>query len=453
MILGLDFGTTGVRGCLRQEKHIEFYTVDYPTASFLSQRTSRSKGEHTQSPQGWIEALENLLLQIPQNKRQQIQKIILDATSSTVLLCLPKKKGAFALTDALMYSDQRAKSQAAAIAKQVQKLTADPLHAPTNAVLGSTSTLAKVMWLKENHLTPNNDQNSILCHQIDWLNGYFTGQYQITDENNALKLGYNPITRSWPEWITEWVSPLKLPKVQPAGHFLAKIRPEVAQQFDLPFQCQVYCGTTDSIAAFLATGAQKLGDGVTSLGSTLAIKQLTDRPIYQPESGVYSHRLGDLWLVGGASNSGGAVALKYFELDELKLRLSNITKRLDDGSLSLPTGLDYYPLLQKGERFPIFEPNLPPRLTPKPDDPDKFLLGIIEGLVSIEKLAYQKLNQAAASESGKVKQVFSVGGGTKNLVWQQLREQTLTKFLDVKIKKPLQTEAAFGVTQLLSNTN
>jgi len=446
VILGLDFGTSGVRGCLRQEKHIEFYTVDYPTASFLSHRTSRSKGEHTQPPQNWIETLKQLLLQIPKNKRQQIQKIILDATSSTVLLCQPQKEGIFAITDALMYNDQRAKSQAAAIAKHVQKLTADQLHAPISAVLGPTSTLAKVMWLKENHLTRS--QNPILCHQIDWLNGYLTGQYQITDENNALKLGYNPITRSWPEWIAEWVAPLKLPKVRPAGQFLAKIRPEIARQFGLPPHCQVYCGTTDSIAAFLATGAQKLGDAVTSLGSTLAIKQLTDRPIYQPESGVYSHRLGDLWLVGGASNSGGAVALKHFELDELKLRLSNIAKRLDDGSLSLPTGLDYYPLLQKGERFPIFDPNVPPKL--KPDkDMDKFLLGIIEGLVNIEKLAYQKLNQASGSESGKVKQVFSVGGGTKNLIWQQLREQTLTKFLDVKIKKPLQTEAAFGVTQLL----
>ena len=40
--------------------------------------------------------------------------------------------------------------------------------------------------------------------------------------------------------------------------------------------CLVVGGTTDSIAAFLAAGAERVGEAVTSLGSTVAIKLLSD---------------------------------------------------------------------------------------------------------------------------------------------------------------------------------
>src|SRR3546814_17941127 len=65
-------------------------------------------------------------------------------------------------------------------------------------------------------------------------------------------------------------------------------------------------GTTDGVAAFIATQASGIGDAVTSLGSTLTLKILSARPIFAPAMGVYSHRLGERWLAGGASNSRAA---------------------------------------------------------------------------------------------------------------------------------------------------
>lgn len=58
----------------------------------------------------------------------------------------------------------------------------------------------------------------------------------------------------------------------------------------------------DSIAAFLAVGIDpsELGAAVTSLGSTLAVKLLSDSRVDDAAYGVYSHRLGDTWLVGAA---------------------------------------------------------------------------------------------------------------------------------------------------------
>ena len=54
----------------------------------------------------------------------------------------------------------------------------------------------------------------------------------------------------------------------------------------------------DSVAAFVAAGVRRPGEAVTSLGSTLAVKLLSDTRVDDAATGVYSHRLGNTWLVG-----------------------------------------------------------------------------------------------------------------------------------------------------------
>ncbi len=57
-------------------------------------------------------------------------------------------------------------------------------------------------------------------------------------------------------------------------------------------------GAADSVAAFVAAGVAEPGEAVTSLGSTLAVKLLSGARVDDAATGVYSHRLGDAWLVG-----------------------------------------------------------------------------------------------------------------------------------------------------------
>ncbi|RYR34646.1 hypothetical protein Ahy_A10g049619 [Arachis hypogaea] len=80
---------------------------------------------------------------------------------------------------------------------------------------------------------------------------------------------------------------------------------------------------------------------VTSLGSTLAIKLLSNTRIEDSRFGVYSHRLDDKWLIGGASNTGGAVLRQLFTDDQLE----ELSEHIDPSKTSL---LDYYPLPKTG---------------------------------------------------------------------------------------------------------
>lgn len=425
-ILGIDVGTSGMRAVVVESKGFSEEKIVFSTTVTMP-FPERTSNQSEQNPAIWLITLEKLFSQLQTyNNLSNITKLVLDATSSTVLLCdlngTPK-------TTALMYDDKRAQTQA----NHIKKIAPDESGAH-----GASSTLSKVLWL-ENNLQQTLDSfesNSyVICHQIDFLNHFLTGKINITDENNALKLGYDSVNQRWPDWIKPLISS-PLPKVITPGSELAKIQPGLAQKYNLNSDLMVFAGTTDSIAAFLASGAHQVGDAVTSLGSTLAIKLLSDRPVFAPQYGIYSHHLKGQWLVGGASNAGGAVLLKYFALDTLIELLPQI-------HFDKPTHLHYYPLLEPGERFPISNAKLPPKLTPRPDSDIEFLQAIIEGLVEIEVLAYERLSELGTP---KVKRIFTAGGGLKNAVWMTLRAQQLT----AEIEPANNTDAAFGVTRLIS---
>ncbi len=150
--------------------------------------------------------------------------------------------------------------------------------------------------------------------------------------------------------------------------------------------------------------------------------------------GIYSHRFGDRWLVGGASNTGGAVLKKYFTTEEL-IELS------DRISTSQASPLDYYPLLKPGDRFPINDPELQARLEPQPLDRVEFLHGLLESIARIEAQGYRLLESLGATP---LKQIFTAGGGAHNPTWTAIRQRQL----GVPVVIAPQTEAAYGTASL-----
>ncbi|MEM1238502.1 MAG: FGGY-family carbohydrate kinase [Cyanobacteria bacterium P01_H01_bin.26] len=404
--LGIDFGTSGARAIAidGSGQVVAETRCPYPTRE--------------PEADGWCHTLWILIDQIPAGIRRKMAAIAIDGTSGTVLLC---DRNHTPLTQPLLYNDARGGIP-----------TVAPATSPAHS---ATSSLAKALWWQANLPTHTLTQVQYLVHQADWLSSLLHGKPGITDYNNALKLGYEPQTLEYPTWLKALGIGPWLPQVLTPGAAIAPVQPDIAQRFGLPQNCLIKAGTTDSIAAFLASGAHAIGDAVTSLGSTIVLKLLSPIAINDAPSGIYSHRLGQQWLVGGASNTGGAVLQRYFTTAELRRLSAKI-------NTSLPSGLDYYPLLIPGERFPISDPNLAPRLTPRPAKPEIFLHGLLESMARIEAQGYQTLTTLGA---GPVKRVFTAGGGAQNLVWQTLRAQALG---EISLVPPLHTEAAYGTARL-----
>ena len=103
--------------------------------------------------------------------------------------------------------------------------------------------------------------------------------------------------------------------------------------------------------------------------------------------------------------------------------------------------MDYYPLPAPGERFPINDAALQPRLEPRPSSEARFFQGILEGLTRIEQRGYRLLSELGAPYPVRV---VTVGGGATNLSWMKIRED----MLGVPVVKAAQQEAAYGAALL-----
>ncbi|NEP81213.1 MAG: FGGY-family carbohydrate kinase [Okeania sp. SIO3C4] len=415
--LGLDFGTSGARSVVIDSN----FQVKAQT-QYVWENTQENKLPHV-----WQTALFNLISDIPQEMRGDIRAIAIDGTSATVLLCDGDGKP---MTEALIYNDSRGVAM-------MDKLR--NIAPPNHPVISATSSLAKLLWLIENVSLAN--KSYYFLHQADWLGFLLHGKLGVSDYNNVLKLGYDVGNLSYPDWLTSFVNSevgvnILLPEVVTPGSIVGNITVEVVDSLGLSPECVICGGTTDSIAAFIASGANTPGEAVTSLGSTLVLKLLSRTRVDDAKYGIYSHRLGDLWLVGGASNTGGAVLRHFFTDDEL----SSLSSQIDSNAES---GLDYYPLLQKGDRFPINDPELLPRLAPRPENSVKFLHGLLEGIAKIELRGYELLQALSAAT---IKNVYTVGGGAKNSTFTAIRG----RYLQVPITKAVYADAAYGSAVLAS---
>ena len=279
----------------------------------------------------------------------------------------------------------------------------------------------------------------------------------VTDDNNQLKAGWDPGAREYEPWLRGHPAAAHLaPRVLRPGDATGcnvVVEKKSGKSTYLPAGCLLAGGTTDSIAATLAAGVRSTpGDAVTSLGSSLAIKLVSDQRIDDGRRGIYSHLIpGDgedkesVWLVGGSSNAGCAVFRSEFGPDDSVLeRLTAEIEKKEEASSSTPTttGLDYYPLPRKGERFPVCDPEKQPVLGPRPASEALHLKAILEGITAIEAAGFAALEELGAP---KPTRVLTAGGGAKNAVWTRMRARALSPAV---VTVAEEGEAAYGAALL-----
>ena len=409
--LGMDFGTSGARACV----------IDDDLAIVWEQHVAYPDRATTQTD--WRSALHALLSAVPKNIALHLHGLAIDATSGTVLLCDAELEP---VSPALLYHDSQAQQQA----EQLKTIAPEG-----HIVCSATSGLAKFLWLtQQSEAGICLASGAYFLHQADWLTALLSGEPGVSDYHNALKTGYDVERLCWPNWIIALPHAHLLPQVLAPGAIIGTIRGDIARHFGIRPQCNIHAGTTDSIAAFIAAGINEdineMGIGVSSLGTTLVLKQLSAQRIEAPEFGVYSHRYGDLWLMGGASNTGAGILRHYFD----DAQLSALSRQIDP---LRDSPLNYYPLTTTGERFPVNDAQLAPQLEPRPQHDVEFLHGLLQSLSRIEVAGYARLTALGAP---LLKRVVSNGGGAKNTVWMQMRE----RLLGVPVVMAKHSDAAYG---------
>jgi D-ribulokinase len=453
---GVDLGTSGAR--------LSIVQID-PTASSSSSSSSSSSGAverfasslpwkdgQYDDPAAWLAAVTTLLRRAAAAVDDDISTLQSLCISGTSASCLVVDVSTTDLSLVVRYQPRM--YDYAVSSKSIEQVLID--HAPArHTTLSPTSSLSKLLdW----HLDSPLASHHRLLHQADYVTMNLLADRSATysDWHNCLKLGYDVRRLEWPLWLRRCLGAVHLDtNVLPArvvapGATIGPIDPVWARDLGLPESCTLTAGTTDSNAAFMAAGtAGRVGAAVTSLGSTLAIKQLSAVYVEDSTRGVYSHRFPsqqkqqELWLVGGASNVGCAVLRQQNYTDDELVDCSN---KIDPTIDSL---LNYYPLTKNGERFPISDPNKKSVLEPVPEDRTEFLHGILQGISNVERDGYLALTALGASPPTTI---LTAGGGSRNPMWTEMRQRKLREvFPNVTVKVAANTQASFGAALLAAS--
>ena len=406
LVLGIDLGTSGVRiAIINANKKILF------TSSKIY-----SKG--LEISEDWINSLKNLIQEIPKGLKEKLVSCSVDGTSGTLLAC--KRNGeplGKALPYFLSFSEYK---------YEIEKLFTK--ECAGSSISGSVGRALRLTALYGNEI--------ILRHQADWISGWLINNWDYGEEGNNIRMGWDISNSSWPESFQnlKWLK--CLPKIIPSGPIMGNLCNKKAIELSLPKNLQVIAGTTDANAGVLATFSNK-NDGITILGSTILIKKFVNKPV--EGKGISNHKLLGNWLCGGASNTGAAILLDFFNLEYIE----ELSKQINPNKSS---GLNLLPLSSRGERFPIDDPNLQPKLEPRPVSDSLYLHALFEGLAKIEARGWQKLNKLGADLP---QQIITIGGGAKNITWKKIREREIGIPIKICNRPPAAGVASIALEGLL----
>ncbi|MBC7319668.1 FGGY-family carbohydrate kinase [bacterium] len=418
LFLGLDLGTQGVR----------IVIVD-KDGNILSASEDIFKEDSTDPSYWWRISREVLGSAISGLKKDdRILSIAVTSTSGTVV-CVDDRGEP--LMPALMYSDLRGAEESKILNEYLKELT-EKLGYRFNA----SYALSKILWLK-NNLPEVYKKTRYFLSPTDFINLKLTGVLGITDHTNALKFGFDLVDYRWSPRIEELGIEIdKLPKVTTPGEFIGNVKRELLEEFGINYDIPVFTGLTDGTSGQIASGAVRIGESSTTLGTTLVIKGVSSSLIKDPLGRFYSHLHPEKnrWFPGGSSNVGGEALEKVFPGEnyrELDKRIENL----------VPSSLIVYPLVREGERFPFVNPKATGFVVGNPSSKEELYLGYLEGVAYVERLCYEMLSEIGVESSDTV---YTVGGGSKSYIWLRIRASIMNKVL----KRPKSATSGMGVAIL-----
>lgn len=410
LLLGLDFGTGGVRaGLYDLHSHKLVQVAEAPYATEYPQL-----GWAEQSPQQWWSALGTACRTLmAQAGHPHVAAVCVAATASTVVAA---RSNGEPLRPALLWMDCRATAESAR--------TALVDHPMMNAGGDAVEWLIpKAIWLAHNEPQVYADADRI-CEAVDWINFQLTGRWVASQLNASCKWNYDTLNQRFPVELYEelGVPELadKLPReVIPVGGRIGQLSASAASHLGLSRDTLVAQGGIDAHMAMLSAGTTGAGEllfiGGTSVVQLMHTPQRVDVPgIWGPYPGAL---LDGQWLMEGGQVSAGSIlnwlAQKMFGLNDAEhQQMIKKAAQLAPGSTGLLV-LDYW----MGNRTPYRSPDMRGAILGLSLNHDRHDLY----RASVEAIALGSANvfHTWRSQGIDITRVVAAGGFQKNPLWLQ----------------------------------
>ncbi|UCH27737.1 MAG: gluconokinase [Trueperaceae bacterium] len=350
LVIGLDLGTSACKAVALDSRGRVRITAQ-ASYSLKSDSEGRAEQDAHEVWQAVVSTLSDLTVQAGDLPLSGL------SLSGAMHNFLPVDAGGEPLGPAMTWADTRPDARPL-------RAKADPhtLYQRTGCPLQSIYHPAKLAWLARAQPQTFAAAKRFVAIK-DWVLYRLTGSL-VTDSGLASTTGLLDIHRLvWDEeaMTLAGIRPEQLPELVSADTVVGGITDEAAALTGLPPGLPVVAGSSDGGLANLGAGVVVPGMTVVTVGTSAAIRHLSERPRFDPQARTWSYLLTPgRHFSGGAINSGGLVLewvrrIFYSDLP----RAAGFEALLEDATSSEPQRGDlvWLPYLA-GERSPHWDPHL-----------------------------------------------------------------------------------------------
>ncbi|WP_010304334.1 gluconokinase [Kurthia senegalensis] len=357
--IGVDIGTTCTKALLFDEngKVLNDASFGYP---LLSPTPSVAE----QDPEEIFKAVVKTLKNVINLNNYDVSSLQFVSFSAAMHSLIAMDAQNNPLTNSITWADSRATKYAEKIkndwnGQEIYMRTGTPIH--------PMSPLSKITWLRHEKPEIFNATKKFIGIK-EYVFYKLFNQY-IVDHSIASATGlFNLKTTDWDDeaLAVAGIRKDQLSALAPTTTIVTNILPSMAEKIGLPKDIRFVIGANDGVLSNLGVNAIDPGVVAVTIGTSGAIRTVSDKPITDPKGRIFCYVLTDKhWVIGGPVNNGG-MTFRWVR-DELASSEVETAKRLGIDPYEVLTkiaervmpgaeGLLFHPYLA-GERAPLWNAN------------------------------------------------------------------------------------------------
>ncbi|MDZ4094122.1 MAG: xylulokinase [Paracoccaceae bacterium] len=400
MYIGLDLGTSGLKGILIDENQVVLAEASAPLS------VSRPhEGWSEQSPADWIATAETVMDALAAGRSlsavrgiglsgQMHGATLLDAADEVLRPCI-------------LWNDTRSFAEAA-------RLDEDPMfRRVTGNIVFPGFTAPKLLWVQK-HEPAIWDRVATVLLPKDYLRLWLSGEHAAEMSDAAGTSWLDTGRRDWSDDLlaATGLSRGHMPRLVEGSAVSGTLRPGLAARWGLPRGVVIAGGGGDNAASGVGVGVVRAGEAFVSLGTSGVLFAANDGYQPAPETAVHTfcHALPGTWHQMGVILAA-TDALNWYAglVGETAASLT-----ADMGTLRAPGKTLFLPYLG-GERTPLNDAAIRGAFLGLEHATDRAAgtRAVLEGVT----FAFRDCRDALAATGTRLERLIAVGGGSRSDYW------------------------------------
>ena len=428
MYIGLDLGTSGLKGILMDESQ---RVLAEATAPLTVERPAEGWSE--QAPASWISAAEIVLGNLAAHGLGAVKGIGLSGHMHGATLL---DNGDQVLRPCILWNDTRSFAEAAALDAKPE------FRNLSGNIVFPGFTAPKLDWLRK-HEPALWDKVAKILLPKDYLRLWLTGEHVSEMSDAAGTAWLDTGKRDWSDVLLAdcGLSRAQMPRLVEGSAVSGVLRADLASRFGMSAGVVVAGGGGDNAASGVGVGVVRAGEAFVSLGTSGVLFAANDG--YQPDPATavhtFCHALPNTWHQMGVILAATDALNWYSKL--VGADAATLTGEI--GPLQAPGKTVFLPYLG-GERTPLNSASIRGAFTGLEHATDRQAgtRAVLEGVT----FAFRDSRDALAATGTKLQHLLAVGGGSRSDYWLR----AIATALDCPVSLPVAGDfgGAFGAARL-----